>query len=173
MDGGGTYVFGPRAHMVPTGAAFLYAPGDRFEVRRIDMTGGTTRLVRLDVEPDAVTQPHRDAWVDMLVRSNPDTPEERLRESMGEIESPPRFPYHGELAVDDRGHLWVSEYAVLGGRAPTRWFVFDEEGRYLGPITMPAGFDLHEVRGDRVLGRWTDEVGVEYVSVYRIEGRGP
>lgn len=171
--GGGRYIFGPRAEMAPGESDLYYAPGDRLEVRRIAPDGRITRLIRLELDPRPVTPADRDAWLDMIIESNPGTPEERFREMLGELESPPYFPRHGEILVDDREHLWVDDYAVPGERAPSRWSVFDPEGRYLGQVTTPAGFIVHEIAGDRVLGRWQDEFGVEHIHVYRIDGREP
>jgi len=47
---------------------------------------------------------------------------------------------------------------------------FDTEGRYLGPVEMPAGFQPFQVTGGRVVGRWTDEMDVEFVRVYGVGG---
>ena len=48
------------------------------------------------------------------------------------------------------------------------WDVFDAEGRYLGVVTLPAGFDPGQFRGDAVYGIWRDTLGVEYVKRLRI-----
>jgi hypothetical protein len=49
------------------------------------------------------------------------------------------------------------------------WTVFDPEGRYLGDLTVPAGFNVFEIGPDVIIGRWTDDLDVEYVRLYRIE----
>jgi hypothetical protein len=47
--------------------------------------------------------------------------------------------------------------------------VFDRDGRYLGTVETPAGFYVHQIGADFVLGRWLDELDVEYVSMHRLE----
>jgi streptogramin lyase len=50
--------------------------------------------------------------------------------------------------------------------------VFDTEGRFLGTVTLPTRFTLHGARGDQLWGVLRDELGVEYVALYRLEYRG-
>lgn len=169
--GGGQYIFGPRAEMAPGESDLYYAPGDRLEVRRIAPDGRIARLIRLDLDPRPVTQADRDAWMDMLIESNPDTTAERFRRMWGELESPPYFPRHGRILGDDREHLWVDDYPVPGKRAPSRWSVFDPEGRYLGEVSTPAGFIVHQCRGRPRAGTMAGRVRGR--AHPRVPDRGP
>ena len=51
--------------------------------------------------------------------------------------------------------------------------VFDREGRFLGEVTLPQSFLPMTYRGDNLYGRWTDDLGVHYVMVLKIEGLPP
>jgi len=44
--------------------------------------------------------------------------------------------------------------------------VFDPDGRFLGSVTLPARFTSYQIGSDFILGRWEDELEVEYVEVY-------
>ncbi|TVP60112.1 MAG: hypothetical protein EA351_00950 [Gemmatimonadales bacterium] len=167
------YIFGAAGVFTAHGRTLVYGPGDRFEVRMYGLDGTLERLVRLDAQPDPVVQADRDAWIQAMVESNPNTPEEVLRDLIGEIDSPPHFPHHGPLLVDDSDHLWVRDYPRGTPIEAGILYVFDPAGAYLGSVPVPAGLVVHEIRGDRLLGRWMDEFEVQHVVVYRIEGREP
>ena len=49
------------------------------------------------------------------------------------------------------------------------WTLFDPEGRALGFIETPGGLTILEIGGDYLLGRATDEMGVESVQVWALE----
>ena len=51
--------------------------------------------------------------------------------------------------------------------------VFDAEGRFLGEVAMPPRFMPQLFRGDKIYGRWRDDLDVHYVMVLKIEGLPP
>lgn len=79
------------------------------------------------------------------------------------------FPAHYEVRTDALGNLWVQDYRPFRERVDREWSVFDEPGRYLGQVVMPAGLPIHEIGEDYVLGHWTDELDVEYIVMHRLE----
>jgi hypothetical protein len=81
------------------------------------------------------------------------------------------MPAHGNLTVDVLGHLWVSEYSGPQDDS-TVYTVFDTEGKLVGRLPLPARFGVIEIGSDYVLGRYTDELDVEYVRVYRLSRGG-
>lgn len=164
------HIFGPWGKFGPAGTAFWYGPGDRFDIRLVDLEGVTTRMVRLDLPPRPVTDADVDGFRDRLLERSKGTREERFAQEMAEnIEAADVFPPHDELLVDDLGNLWVQEFQPWDLRVPRTWHVFDPNGRYLGPLTTPSGFFLYQVRDHHAIGRWNDEFDVEHVRVYRIE----
>ena len=50
-----------------------------------------------------------------------------------------------------------------------QWLVFGPEGELRATLRTPTGFRPHLVRGDTLLGVYTDELGVESVRAYRME----
>ena len=61
--------------------------------------------------------------------------------------------------------------ATLPGidRPAPLWTVFDPEGRALGFIETPEGLTVLEIGADYLLGRVTDDLGVESVQVWGLE----
>lgn len=70
----------------------------------------------------------------------------------------------GGLAVDDTDRLWARVYA-LPDEPDERWLVF-EAGRLASSLVSPRGFSVMDVRGNRIAGVWSNDLGVEFVQVY-------
>ena len=47
--------------------------------------------------------------------------------------------------------------------------MFDPDGGLLGLVAVPAAFRLLAATHDRLIGRTTDDLGVEHVVAYTIE----
>ena len=172
MKGNARYAFGAWAKEAASDSTMWYGPGDRFELRELDFNGRLLRLVRLDRRNRPVTAADeklfRDSALASITRSNPRSGPE-LRRMLDNTEFAPEFPAHFELMTDPDGNLWVEDYQLFSLRTPRIWKVFDPQGRFLGDVTMPAGFRLLQIGSDFVLGRWRDEVDVEYIRMHRIE----
>ncbi len=77
------------------------------------------------------------------------------------------MPAYSGLMADPLGYLWVSEYR--GPQDDTRVYtVFDAEGKLFGRLRMPDRFQVTEIGSDYVLGRYTDDLDVEYLRLYRL-----
>ena len=75
--------------------------------------------------------------------------------------------------ADALDHLWVQEDNLPGeGGTNPLWTVFDPEGRVLGFVETPAGLRVYEVGEDYILGRATDDLGVEYAQVWSLSRSG-
>lgn len=99
----------------------------------------------------------------------------------------------GAIQVDDDGRIWA-RIAVPGEvvppeerpqprpgqeprppgpepwRDPLVYDVFDPDGQLLGTVAMPPRFTFHGARGDEVWGVQRDELGVDYVALFRLDG---
>lgn len=107
-----------------------------------------------------------------------------------------KAPYRS-LMADEEGRIWVRRHTrsqpipeeeieepddgpnaipPLRWREPLIFDVFASDGRYLGPVRTPEGFQTNPqpvIRGDRVWAVAEDELGVEYVVRYRlVRGEG-
>jgi hypothetical protein len=127
-------------------------------VRSVRATGPDRRL-----RPEDVTR-FNDA---LLAEINDSATRAGLKRAMEIAASPPAKAAVGRILVDPRGAIWLSAYENEFMPAPV-WFVFDDDGRYLGDVPMPAGLRVLEI-GDRyVLGLAKDDAGVEVVRVHEL-----
>lgn len=62
-------------------------------------------------------------------------------------------------------YAWPEEW-----RTPSRFDLFDEDGRYEGSVELPHLFTPMDVRDDRIYGVERDALDVEYVAAYRVTG---
>lgn len=138
-----------------------------------DASGALVRVVRLDLPERPVTAEDWDRARESQIPEDADAARRAaLRDVYDAVPRSEVWPVFSDLKVGDRGHLWVQRYAAPWEEAaPRRWWIFDPQGVLLGEVAFPVGFELDAVRGDRVVGRWEDELGVGRVRVYRIVGR--
>jgi hypothetical protein len=170
-ESGSRYLFGPWAKEAAGDSTIWYGPGDRFEMREIAMDGRTLRLVRLDRPRSPITAEFVDGFVASMIEQARDAQpgrEQMIARLYADAAYPSEFPAHFEIMTDDVGNLWVQDYRPFQQRLSRTWSVFDPEGRFLGDVEMPAGFGVHHIGDDFVLGRWTDELEVEYILMYGI-----
>ncbi|WP_420634348.1 hypothetical protein [Candidatus Palauibacter sp.] len=105
------------------------------------------------------------------------SPEEVL-ESMLSAPYPSHFPTFFGLHVDPEGNLWAGPgpyggpYDTGDEEGPssmTEFFVFGGDGRHLGVVEMHRNLRVFQIGAEFILGAVRDELGVDYVHMYRIE----
>lgn len=116
-------------------------------------TGGSLALGATDV---------RD-WTEAAVADAPESERPSVRAWYTDLPWPETRPAYGRFFPDPTGALWVADYAARG--EPSRWEIFDAQGRWLGGVEMPSGFRLLEVGPDHVLGVVKNELDVERVEL--------
>lgn len=168
---------GRNTLMAAAGGRMVIAPNQgHWEVEERDARGRLIRLIRVVVEPVAITEAdaraHRQEQLDLMLgapemRAIPEQFRTQIEDRINKARYPATFPWIGGLRLDDGGYLWVQE-VPRPGHAQERHAVFDPEGILLGTLTLPPRFRLADVRGDRLAGVWRDEDEVEHVRVYRI-----
>jgi hypothetical protein len=171
-EAGSRYLFGPWAKEAAADSTLWYGPGDRFEIREIAMDGRVLRMIRLDRPAMPITASFVREYLDGLIaaaREQRPGSEQMLERMYADADHPASFPAHYDIMVDDARNLWVQDYRPFQERVTRVWSVFDPRGRFLGDIDMPAGLTVHHIGEDFVLGRWTDDLDVEYIVMYGIE----
>ncbi|MEX2283779.1 MAG: hypothetical protein WEE89_14940 [Gemmatimonadota bacterium] len=177
-------LFGRVLSLAGRDGVFATGFGETFQVELRDAKG-ITRIMRVAGRERNVSAADVQRFRDYVFnpwRGNDDERrnlENRLASAIGG----PR-PAFAELRFDQAGNLWVREYDHTDAVAfydystfspnsarPTltevrRWVVLDMNGRYLGEVTMPRTFDVHEIGEDWVLGVWRDELDIQYVRKY-------
>jgi len=165
--------FGRSLWEAPWGELVIITLDDDYEVRAYDRATGTlVRIVRREHENRAPTREEVDkALEDALARTG--WTGQRLevaREGYGSMPLVERFPAFRKLLTDPLDHLWVREATLPGVDRPAPlWTVFDPDGWALGFIETPDGLTILEIGADYLLGRTTDELGVESVQVWSLE----
>lgn len=171
--GNNSILFG-RNHYVALGGDRFYAgDSDALDVTMSTPEGTPRRIIRRAGPPRAVTPADLEE-----ARRLADESAQRTRLMMAQALGRPvpkpdltdyvhreTWPAFSRLLVDTEGHLWVRAYPAPGADART-WSVFDPAGRWLGEVEMPERFEVLEIGGDYVLGRWLDEDDVPYVRVH-------
>jgi hypothetical protein len=169
------YVFGPWAKEAAAESTMWYGPGDRLELREVAFDGTLLKLVRLDRPARPVTESDRDQfqrdYAEQMAVMNPRQGVEFWLQRAENALFPDSFPAHYEIKTDALGNVWVQDYRswVSEARVDRRWSVFDAEGAYQGEVLVPGALEVHDIGERHLVGRWTDELGVEYVHVYEIE----
>lgn len=179
---GNAYTFRtiPFTRSTPTatwGDLLVVAPNHNYEIRAYDPDGTLSLVVRRAHALVAPTPAYRDAEIERRVALRPSEEQaerrQELRERFAETPMPETFPAFGAIMADAVGHLWVQEYDLPGQERPSPlWTVFDPEGRVLGFVETPSGLRIYEIGEDYILGRATDDLGVEYVQMWSLERTG-
>lgn len=151
------------AHAVLGDSILAAADGYTGEVRwyRADRQGLTlirTRQLQSRSRPvgaDDLRQMER-----QLYAQYPDLPRRLV------IEPPPRVSIASQAVFAPDGSLWIRNTAGRGHAHV--WTVFDAAGEVTLRLSLPAGFDLQHVRGDRLYGVARTANDAPVVQVYRL-----
>jgi len=76
---------------------------------------------------------------------------------------PPRF-----LLVTRQGRIWSTAVFPPASTAST-WTVYDLRGQEVAVVELPARFELHDIGPDYVLGRFRDELDINYIRLYGLQ----
>ena len=164
--------FGRRTTINVGGSKTYIATGDSDEIAVRDRSGKLQMLIRRTMEPIAVTSEmirrDRDARIsgesDELEASSV---EPRVMRMIADLPYPSVLPPYSDTVLDSELNLWVEEFRVTADD-PTDWSVFDNEGIWLGRVTLPRGLGIFEIGADYILGKSVDDMEVERVEVYEL-----
>jgi hypothetical protein len=165
---------GPRLFDGRARAAFdgvlLYA-GPSFE-RRIavfDASGRRVREIRWTAAAEPVSAERLEAYIQQRIAAVGTA--RGVREGVESFPRADTFPHFDGLLTDGSGRLWVRRFDLPGDTTPPRWTVFDTAGVAEAIVEMPSGLTVYEIRGDRVLGRRADDLGVQRVVILPLDPR--
>jgi len=88
-----------------------------------------------------------------------------------EVPFPDRIPVYRRLVLDAERNLWAERYRAPWEEEPS-WYVFDEQGVWLGEVATPPGLHVFEIGTDYVLGRYRDEFDVQSVVMIPLDRGG-
>jgi hypothetical protein len=144
-----------------------------FELRELEPDGALARVIRLPSDGLEVDDGDLADYIDRYLEAV-EPPERRpaMRAMLEDTPAPSARPAYGDVLADPDGHLWVGEWTVGPGEVPRRWTVIGPDGRWLGAVEMPEGFDLMDVGREWIVGVERDAMDVEQVVVYRLSRGG-
>lgn len=133
----------------------VLATSDAVGVRIINTGGQVEAAFEYETTPIRVTGKE----LDLAAGEAMDPLDDVLRDG-----APYDWPALTGLVVDDEGRIW------LGVRKPDRsfveWAAFAEDGTHLLSVNLPTRFEVHAVRGGRIIGVATDELDIPRVIAY-------
>ena len=154
----------------------VIASNDRYELRAYRLTDGA--LAKIVRREHANRAPTRAEIVEAMHRTfiegeQPEEVIEMFRPAFDEAPIVEGLPSFRSVLADPLGHLWVQEYTPPDVDRPAPlWTVFDPDGRALGFVETPAGLSVFEIGADYLLGRATNELGIERIEVWALERGG-
>jgi hypothetical protein len=172
------------------GRGLITGRNDRYQLTWLGPTGEPERIVRLHREPNPFT-PEEQATLmarfDEMIEGSSLSPE-RKQQVRRTFKFEDHYPYYRRFMNGPQGTLWLRRGlpirdmtaeqvealdASFAVRPAPGFDVFDGQGRYLGIVEVPDEMPLGLLQGDRMFGIVKDELDVEYLRIYRIEGMGP
>jgi hypothetical protein len=148
---------------------FFVTGGDTPDVRAFDNSGRLVRIFRLIEAPRPVTPEDVAGAIDARVAQFT-TARSEARRVFERMDIPSHWPTFQSVRVDRLGWIWAELFRPPHHLTP-QWMVFDSSGVARGVIDFPPGLEVHDIGPDYVLGRWLDDLRVEYVRRYRLDRR--
>src|SRR5687768_974570 len=151
---------------------FYFGSAEHYEARRYSKDGQLDRIIRRDEPALPLAPQDLDRYIEAVAKLNDDpNARQRLEAMYRGVPLPPARPAFLSFRVDSGDGLWVEEYRLVGDTL-SRWTVFDRDGRYLGTLSLPPRFTLHEIGSDFLLGVRVDDSDVEYIERYKLRKSG-
>ena len=163
--------FGAQPLRAIVGDRLAVASGPASEVSVHDPDGSLAARYRVAREREPVTDSDVGRVIEGFVEIG-QGPAAVWRQWRDEMEVPAHEPAFDRLLADREGNLWARRFmADLLTREPPSWDVFSPAGTWLGVVATPGGMVVTSIRDGLVAGIYRDELGVEYVSVHRLDAR--
>ncbi len=116
----------------------------------------------------------REAWVERRLSTLADRGARRQWRSRYEefmSATPASLPRYRSMVLQAGGNVWMEKFDPSASEeTPSLWWVQDLRTRTDDPlentVELPPGFRPYDIGSDYVLGKWTDELGIEYVQMY-------
>jgi hypothetical protein len=145
----------------------LVTGGHSPEVQEFETTGRLVRILRV-VEPSRLVLSEDVESIVGYVSETTGAPLSDVRSVYAQMDLPERWPAFQWVSVDPLGWIWAELFHPPYDMT-SLWMLFDEDGVARGTLELPADLQVTDIGADYILGRWRDELGVEYVRRYRLE----
>jgi len=161
--------FAGRTFFAVTSSRACASSGGAFDVRCRSADGRLRTMVRDSVARPPVTGEVRDRFVESRLGEMEGSEfQGRMRSLFEELgdDLPDRMPAMSRILADAEDNLWVRTYRPPYESGPKRWRVFGPDGARRATVEMPAEFTPYQIGPDRVVGKWENDLGVNFVRVY-------
>lgn len=155
----------PSASVADQG--FFVIRPDAPDIWAFDNSGRLIRIFRVIEPPRPTTGEDVEGAIDSLV-ARFSTVRSEARRVYERMDIPSRWPTFQSVRVDRLGWIWVELFRPPHHLRP-QWMVFDSSGVARGVLELPPGLEVHDIGPDYVLGRWLDDLRVEYIRRYRLD----
>jgi hypothetical protein len=164
----GNAPFGKSASVAVGEGHFFYGSQDRYDIQVWSQEGLLERIIRVAKDPIPVSQEDVDAFIERELADLEDNNLSReYRRHYEAAPIPENHPAYGPFHVDVEGFLWVEETRASDDE-PRLASIFDPEGRWVGSLTLPERLGIYEIGRDYLLGRTTDQLGVQYLAMHEL-----
>ena len=144
--------------------------GGGTELEQRNLHGGLVRVVRLERNVPRTADVYA-RYVESSLATMDSTRRAQYEHYYGlNHPLPEHIPAYQAMLVDATSHVWLERYRLPGDTIPS-WDVIAPNGRWLGPVSVPARLRVMQVGEDFVLGRHLDSLGVERIRVHRLKAR--
>jgi len=170
----------PAPVVARSSSGVVFGGGSHAEFRLIGDKGITT-LVRWDAKAREVTADDRASFESKIAKLKALYPDQASSYPPLNLLSPNNtMPLFSAAIAEDTGNVWLREYGEFEGgyvntfapeskKMDTRWLVFDNSGRMLATVQLPANLEVKQIRADEVIGVWRDEDDSESVRIYQLQ----
>lgn len=174
--------FGPELVQASASNHVYIGFGNDFSIREYDDSWTLRRIIRRAWSPTALTKVAITTYVDeWMTLWSTDKGAVRDRDRLARLNAsyPDSLPAFVDMLAMPSGELWLREPELKGASrcacltgvtvVPSKWMVFDANGRWLGRVTMPLNFTPSEIGRDYVLGTMRDANNVARIAMYKIQ----
>lgn len=162
----------------------LYGVNNAYRISRYGQDGSLERVITMPHEPEPVTESDQRVIMQFLERQARDAgaPPEAMQQLRAMIKFGEFIPAFSAILTGPDNTIWVqhqrsladateeeiAEFNLIEESGAPDWDIFDDQGRYLGIVTMPPRFQPRSFDGDNMYGVWRDDLDVQYVMRLRI-----
>lgn len=161
--------FGRRTVTASRDSLVYVADTQSGRIEAWDANGLLVREFVIANTPALLTGDIIESWLDERTRPVRDPSSRRAyRDWLKRLPFPERLPHFDDLKVDASGRLWLRSVRQPRGDDSQTWTILNPGGTPVAKIDLPKQLQLEEIHEDRILGVWTDSLGVETVRAYAL-----
>jgi hypothetical protein len=162
----------------------LYGVNNAYRISRFGQDGSLERVITMPHEPKPVGESDQRVIMQFFERQARDAgaPPEAMQQLRAMIKFGEFIPAFSAILTGPDNTIWVQHQRSLADATEEElegfnlieesgapdWDIFDDQGRYLGVVTMPPRFQPRSFDGDNMYGVWRDDLDVQYVMRLKI-----